>query len=203
MIDKASESAGLSTVMVIPYVNSILTANLATTLFLCEEYSVCVWACHVTQYHSNVKNKVVAKLAVRIEFTYGIPLWSWTNFLSRKNLIEPRCRTLGIMTAHLCRYEITLQKVQFEWQNCILNIPISYGLRKSVISDCPNFVIGFSIAYTTCSTFQTFESLNRMSVVKQYYFIINMRYDETHINNTSYRSKAALKCMHTRYSPKK
>ena len=33
---------------------------------------MCVWACHVTQYHSNVKNKVVANLTVRIEFTYGI-----------------------------------------------------------------------------------------------------------------------------------
>ena len=32
---------------------------------------MCVWACHVTQYHSNVKNKVVANLTVRIEFTYG------------------------------------------------------------------------------------------------------------------------------------
>ena len=33
---------------------------------------MCVGACHVTQYHSHVKNKVVAKLAVRIAFTYGI-----------------------------------------------------------------------------------------------------------------------------------
>ena len=27
----------------------------------------------MTQYHSNVKNKVVTQLAVWIEFTYGIP----------------------------------------------------------------------------------------------------------------------------------
>ena len=30
-----------------------------------------MWACHVTHYHSKVKNKVVANLTVRIEFTYG------------------------------------------------------------------------------------------------------------------------------------
>ena len=33
---------------------------------------MCVWACHVTQYHFNVKNKVVANFTARIEFTYGI-----------------------------------------------------------------------------------------------------------------------------------
>ena len=50
-----------------------LTVRLAT-LFVWWIYWRCVWACHVTQYHSNVKNKSVANLTVSIEFTSGISL---------------------------------------------------------------------------------------------------------------------------------
>ena len=42
-----------------------------TFIFVWWIYWRCVWACHVTQYHSNVKNKSVANLTVRIEFTCG------------------------------------------------------------------------------------------------------------------------------------
>ena len=56
-------------------------------IFMWGIYCVCVWACNVTQYHSNVNNKVVANLTNRIEFTYCMPLkYAITFMMASKGL---------------------------------------------------------------------------------------------------------------------